>query len=385
MTKSTKRIISLAISLPIIGLGIFGMLYMMSLKEPPPKRSSAQGVREVTVSNVYPQSIPVSINLQGRLIAVETVPLFSEVTGVFQSSAKPFKLGVFYRKGELLASIDGTESRYSLLAQKAGFANLLAQAMPELKIDYSATFPAWDAYLKDFDPEQPLPELPPVANSAARYFLNGKNIFTRFYEIKAAEERLSKFELYAPVSGTLTEVSATVGALIRQGQPLGTLTANNYELAATVPVADLEYLKPGTKAALSGPSGKTYQATVNRVSTQIDPATQTATLYLSVQGEGLKEGLYLTGRAEGERVEDVIAVDQRLLVGTDEVYVVIDSTLARQTIEIVRRGDKQLFVRGLEAGTTILAEAVPGAYEGMRVKPNFRGSEPGAPVAKSND
>jgi len=86
MTKTTKRIISLALSLPILALGVAGMIILISQKEPPPKRSSVQGVREVAVQQVATQDVAVNISLQGRLVAVETVPLFAEVTGVFQTS-----------------------------------------------------------------------------------------------------------------------------------------------------------------------------------------------------------------------------------------------------------------------------------------------------------
>lgn len=382
MTKTTKRIISLVVSLPILALGVFGMFMLISQKEPPPKRSNVQGVREVAVKQILAQDVPVNVSLQGRLVAVETVPLFAEVTGVFQSSSKPFKVGIFFKKGDLLARLDATEARYALLAQKSAFANVLAQAMPELKIDYSSEFQAWDAYLRSFDPEKPLPALPEITDDAARYFLNGRNIFNQYYTIKGAEERMSKYELRAPVSGTLTEVGATVGALVRAGQPLGTLTASNYEMAATVPVADLNYMKPGTKASLVGPNGESYQGSVSRISTQIDPNTQTATLYLNVRGNGLREGLYLTGTAMGDKLDNVIALDQSLLVGTNELYVVRDSVLQREMVDIVRRGDKQVFVKGLPDGQFILGEAVPGAYVGMRVRPRKQKSS-ALPVAKA--
>ena len=369
MTKTTKRIISLALSLPILALGVAGMIILISQKEPPPKRSSVQGVREVAVQQVATQDVAVNISLQGRLVAVETVPLFAEVTGVFQTSSKPFKVGVYFKKGDLLARLDANEARYALLAQKSAFASLLAQVMPELKIDYNSEFSAWDSYLRAFDPEKPLPALPDIEDSAARYYLNGQNIFNQYYTIKGAEERISKYELRAPVSGTLTEVGATVGALVRAGQPLGTLTASNYELAATVPVSDLSYLKPGTKASLIGPNGESYQGSVSRISTQIDPTTQSATLFLNVRGKGLREGLYLTGTAAGDKLNDILALDQSLLVGTNELYVVRDSVLQREMVEIVRRGDKQVFVKGLPEGAFILGETVPGAYVGMRVRP----------------
>ena len=368
MSPTTKRIFGIVAGCLILVGAFLASGAIANSKEPPPKQTRTASVREVRVRQVAPATVEVDVQLQGRLVAFERVPIIAEVTGVFERSERPFKEGVFFRKGDVLAAINDTEARYALLAQKSTLANNLAQAMPELKIDYAATFPAWDAYLRDFDAEAPLPALPPVADDAARFFLNGKNIYTLYYQIKGNEERLAKYTLRAPFSGTLTEATATVGALVRQNQPLGTLTAARYELAATVPVADLAYLPRGARATLTGPNGATYTATVNRVSTQVDPATQSATVFLSVRGEGLREGLYLRGTVAGSPLDDAVVIDQRYLVGEGEVYAVRDSTLRRQTVEIVRRSDDQLYVRGLPAGTTILDEPLPGAYEGMRVR-----------------
>ena len=312
--------------------------------------------------------VQLDIPLQGRLVAFTSVPVIAEVTGTFARSARTFKEGVAYRKGELLARIDDTEARYALLAQKSSLAKSLAQAMPELKIDYPETFPRWDAYLRAFDPERTLAPLPPAANDAARFYLNGKDIYSQYYTIKGAEERLTKYTLTAPFSGVLTEVAATTGALVRAGQPLATLTATDYEMAASVPVRDLGYLPLGAQATLTGPNGETYRGRVSRVSTQIDPATQAATVYLDVSGAGLREGLFLSGGVKGAKVNDVVELDQRLLVGEDQVYVVADSTLERQQVEVVRRSGSSVYVRGIPAEVRLLKTSVPGAYEGMKVR-----------------
>jgi len=368
MTDLTKRRISIAIAIFILFGGYAAMQAISAQKEPPPKRERKESIREVAVRTVELASVNVDLSLQGRLVAFETVPVIAEVTGVFEASDRAFKEGVYYKKGDVLARINNTEARYSLLAQKSQLAKTLATVMPELKIDYKETFPAWDAYLRNFDPEKSLAPLPEVSDASARYFLNGRDIYNLYYTIKSVEERMTKYVLRAPFSGTLTNVTATKGALIRSGQPLASLTASSYEMAATVPVEDLSYLKTGTTAALKGPNGEAYTGRVSRISTQIDPNTQTAKIFLSVRGNGLREGLFLTGSAAGSPLDDVTSIDQSLLVGTNEVYVLDGTELQRQTIEIIRRGQKNIYVKGLSPGTQLLNEALPGAYNGMKVK-----------------
>ncbi len=343
--------------------------YKLRNSNPPqPKKPSATAVREVNTQLPVTAKVDLEVPLQGRLVAFQSAPVIAEVTGVFDNSAHAFKVGVTYRKGEVLARINDTEARYTLLAQKSTLARIIAQAMPELKIDYPETFPAWDAYLRGLNPERTLADLPPVATDAARFFLNAKDIYSQFYSIKSAEERYSKYTLRAPFTGVLTEVSTTTGALVRSGQPLATLTASDYELAASVPVRDLGFLPIGAKATLTGPNGETYRGTVSRLSTQIDPNTQAATVYLNVSGQGLREGLFLRGEVRGASLDGVVELDQRLLVGEDEVYVVPDSSLALRQVEVVRRVGDKVYVRGLPADLPVLEESISGAYEGMKVR-----------------
>ena len=368
MHPALRIALQLVAVLAIVGAGLAVSWKLKNSAAPPPKRPSVTAAREVEASRPTPAEVRLDIPLQGRLVAFQTVPIIAEVTGTFERSAHTFKEGVTYRRGELLARINDAEARYTLLAQKSTLAKSLAQAMPELKIDYPETFPAWDAYLRSFNPERTLPELPPVATDAARFFLNAKDIYTQYYNIKSAEERLAKYTLRAPFTGVLTEVSATSGALVRAGQPLATLTATNYELAASVPVADLSYLPVGATATLKGPDGEAYRARVTRISTQIDPNTQAATVYLDVSGQGLREGLFLNGSASGAKLADVVALDQRRLIGHNEIYVVQDSILVRQQVEVVRRSGDRVYVRGLPDTAQVLSAEVHGAYEGMRVR-----------------
>ncbi len=352
----------------LIGAAVAVSFKLQNSKAPEAKKPSVTAVREVDTQLPVAAKVDLDVPLQGRLVAFQTAPVIAEVTGVFDQSAHAFKVGVTYRKGEVLARINDTEAGYTLLAQKSTLARIIAQAMPELKIDYPETFPAWDAYLRAFNPEKAMPTLPPAATDAARFYLNAKDIYGQYYNIKASEERYSKYTLRAPFTGVLTEVSTTTGALVRSGQPLGTLTASDYELAASVPVRDLGFLPVGAKATLNGPNGEIYRGTVSRLSTQIDPNTQAATVYLNVSGQGLREGLFLRGEVRGASLDGVVELDQRLLVGEDEVYVVPDSSLALRQVEVVRRVGDKVYVRGLPGDVRVLNESVSGAYEGMKVR-----------------
>ncbi|MEM6771041.1 MAG: HlyD family efflux transporter periplasmic adaptor subunit, partial [Bacteroidota bacterium] len=161
------------------------------------------------------------------------------------------------------------------------------------------------------------------------------------------------------------------GAIIRPGQQLGELMANGYyELVATVPLSDLDYLKPGGQVELYSEdiAGK-WTGKVRRISDQIDPTTQTVSVYVGVSGANLREGMYLRGEADARTIVDAVEIDRDLLIDQEEVYVVEHDTLLRLLPVSVRKFNREtVIVSGLPEGAKLLTSDVAGAYDGMRVK-----------------
>ena len=203
-----------------------------------------------------------------------------------------------------------------------------------------------------------------------KYLVASRNLLSQFYSIKSAEERLSKYKIYAPFSGVLTATSIQPGALVRQGQKLGELmSTGSYELEATVPLSDMKFLGVGNKVTLSSPDiAGTWTGTVKRVSDQIDPATQSIKVYIGVSGSNLKEGMYLSGKVASTNIADSYSLPRKLLVNENEIYVVqTDSTLTLKEVEIEKLTANEVVIKGLENGTLILNQSPIGAYPGEKV------------------
>ena len=91
-------------------------------------------------------------------------------------------------------------------------------------------------------------------------------------------------------------------------------------------------------------------------------------VFIQVRGEGLNEGMYLEAMIEAREETSTFELDRKLLIGEDQVFVVEDSTLQLMTIEPVYYSDRTVVVRGLEDGTRILSNPVPGAHAGMPIQ-----------------
>lgn len=371
MNKTLRVIISTLLGAGIIAIGFFGMKYLGSQKQELPKKPEVVIRKKVSTIPIEKQAIPTTLEVQGRLQAFNKIALFSEVGGVLSATSRPFKVGTYFPKGATLLTIDDTETRLSLQAQKATLLNAIAMMMPDLKIDYPESFPQWEAYLQAFSVDEDLPPLPEAQNQAEKLFVAGRNLYTQYYNIKSVEERLRRFKVVAPFSGVLTQANIDVGAVVRTGQQVGELMATGeYELVATVPLSQLSYLKTGSKVKLRSEDIEgSWTGSIQRISDQIDPASQTVEVFVRVGGSELKEGMYLRGEAQASTLLDAVELDRNLLVNQNAVYILeSDSVLRLVPVEVLKFNRESVIVSGLEDGSRLVTNSIAGAFDGMLVQ-----------------
>ena len=353
-------------------IAAFAYNFLSAQKAPPKKKGFTENdARRVEVVIVENNLVPSTLDVQGRLVAYDKIDILAEVSGILESSSNSFKIGSRFAKGSVMLQIDSEEAKLNLLSQKSTLQNAITQLMPDLKIDYPESFEHWVAYLKQFDIEKPILAFPEPLNDKEKFFIATRNIHSQYYNIKSAETRLSKYNINAPFSGVITQASINAGSLVRVGQKLGELmNTNNYELEATVRLADLNYIKVGSVVSLhSGDIEGVWNGRVKRISDQIDGGTQTVIVYIGVTGNGLKEGMYLRGGVKLNNIENAFELSRDLLVNQSKVYKIQDdSILILQDVNVIKSTETTVIVNGLENGTQLLKEVFPGIFEGMVVE-----------------
>jgi multidrug efflux pump subunit AcrA (membrane-fusion protein) len=371
MRKSITSLLLALLGIAILAGGLFAFRYLSGKKTPPPKKEIVKRIKEVDTREVVNQEITTTLDVQGRLEAYNKIDLFSEVGGAVIATGKSFKKGTYFKKGSVLLGIDDGETRLNIQSQKASLLNAMAKMMPDLKTDYPESFTAWDTYLDGFSIDAPMESLPVPVTKQEKLFVAGRNIQTQYYAVKSLEDRLSKYVLYAPFSGVLTSTLINKGAVVRSGQQLGQLMATgHYELVATVPLSQLNYLQPGAEVRLvSEDIEGTWTGKVNRISDLVDPNSQTVDVFVGVRGNDLRQGMYLRGSATAKPIDGAVAIDRDLLINESEVYVLSNDSLLRLMPVTVRRFQRNTaIVTGLPDGAELVTSAVAGAYDGMPVR-----------------
>jgi len=315
-------------------------------------------------------STPITITTSGNLMAKNRVELYTEVQGIFNESSRAFKAGTWYKKGETLLALDMKEEVIALKAQKSSFYNQLVLLIPDLRLDYPEAIAKWDEYVRNFDVNQPLANLPEPESEKEKLFLSGRNIYTPFYNVQNLETQLQNYVVKAPFSGVLTQALVNPGALIRPGQKLGEFIDQSvYELEVAVNTSYGDLLGVGKTVQLHNiAKTKNWTGKVIRVNSLVDPASQTIPTFIQVRGEGLKEGMYLEAAITAKEEQNTYELNRKLLVENDKVFIVKDTILELVKVEPIYFKENTAVVKGLADGMKILSKPIPSAYAGMKVK-----------------
>ena len=358
----------------IVLIGGFALKSYLGSKAAPPERVTDAGkAPTVLVRRIEVGFVPNKIEVTGKLMADKRIEIFSEVQGVLLPSNKVFKEGVQFEQGERMLRIDSTEFYLNLMATKSNYVNSLVQLGPDIKFDFPNAYQKWNDYVESIDIKKPLPEILEVNDAKQKNFLTSRNVYNQFYSIRGQEEKLTKYNLQAPFSGVLSEGNLQPGTMIRVGQKLGTLIKpGSYELEASLNVNNSNLIQIGDSVILTSQDlpGK-WLAKVSRISQHVDKNTQTIKVYINVASDQLREGMYLSGYILSDGFEDATVVPRNLIAGTDQVYLISDSSLSLTKVDVLKISENEVVVKGLPLNGLMLGQVFSGAYNGLSISPKI--------------
>jgi multidrug efflux pump subunit AcrA (membrane-fusion protein) len=363
-----RKIITSIIGLLFIG-GAFLLARQLAIGKSQPKPIERKVKLPVSVETVKNINTPITLKTSGNLAAKNKVDIYSEVSGIFKSSAREFKPGSPYRKGQTLLLINSDEFRANIKAQKSNLYNQMVLFMPDLRLDYPDAFPNWEKYITHFDVQKPLEAFPEPQSEKEKLFVSGKGIYTSFFNITNLEERLDKYVIRAPFSGVLTEALVNPGALVRNGQKLGEFISTGvYEMEVDINVAYQGLLGVGKSVELHNlERTNKWPGKVVRVNGKVNQVSQTIKVFIQVAAPELREGMYLEADLVAKEENDTYELDRKLLFDENKVFVVRDSTLDVVEVQAVFFKESTVVVKGLQDGQQLMSRPVPGAYKGMRI------------------
>ncbi len=370
-----KKGVSLIIAVAIVILAVAFNKVISASKEK--EKKELEGHKGMLVNVIYPQTETIHHYLQetGKLRAVDRFEIVSQVDGQLLPSARKFKEGQSYRKGETILEIDHQEFYMNLLGQKSDFIKLATSILPDLKSDYPESYTEWRTYVSKIDVNKSLPKIPDAKSEQERFYLSGKGILSNYYSVKSGEEKLVKYTIKAPFTGIVTSVSAEAGTAVRPGSAMGTMiSTEQYDLQITIPLSNMDQINIGTIASLSSSeiSGE-WQGKVVRISGDIDEQSQSVKVFIRTSGQALKEGMYLNAEIKLNPLKDAMKVPRKMIDNNNRIFIVENNTLQLKEVQVITREKDYAIIKGLDEKSAVLATVIKSAYDGMPVRVNESG------------
>jgi len=371
MRKTITSIIAI-----ILVVGGYFYAQQLANKEKRQRPAPKKSISTVFYDKVMNGDVAISIEESGRLSAKNIIEVYSEVTGVMETSRNEFKAGTNYRKGEVLVKIRNNDYYANLQAQKSVLQNLITSVLPDLRLDYPEAYQKWDKYLQNFDMNKSIKDLPAPSSEKEKFFITGKNIYTTYYNTKNLEIILQKYTIRAPFNGILTEALVTPGTVVRPGQKLGEfIDPSVYELELAISQTFLPDLAIDKKVIVfdTENSELSWTGRITRINGKVNTTTQTVQVFVELRGVTLREGMFLKAEIDIRPKKNSFEVPRNMLVNDTRLFIVQDSSLVLTDVNVLYRTNKTAIINGLAEGTHVVVKPVPGGYAGMKVNPILNG------------
>jgi membrane fusion protein (multidrug efflux system) len=365
--KRQLLIVGISLAIVIVAIAAFFILSGMRkenvMRVPPPIK------KYVETQPVEYSSIETEVTAYGRVRTAQAIDLISEVSGRMTEGSIRLKAGQRFTRGTLLYSVDDKEASLNLKSTKSNFLRDLAAILPDLKIDYSDNFKVWESYFNDLDIDRNFPELPEPKSSQEKTFLATQGIYSSYYAIKSTEERLSKYRYYAPFDGSISEVVMESGAYVNTGTRIGRIIkSKSHELQVAVETDEIAWIQEGSPAGVySDETQQTWEGTVTRISDFVNENTQTVDVFISIVTNGHKifDGQFLRASIPSRTIENGLIIPRNILYNGSEVFVLRDTTLRTERVNVLRTDREQAIINGLSEGTDLVIEPLVNAHSGI--------------------
>ncbi len=370
-----KTIISSVIAVPIIlGIGFFLNNQLASLRDTKWKSAPPSRRKDVSVIPVKYSTISATIQSRGRVISNEQVDIISEVQGQILRGSIPLKPGQTFKKGQVLLRVDNQVSRMNIQSSKSEFINTLANMLPDLKLDYPDNFKAWETYYNNLDISKAFPKPPTPKSGQEKNFITSRGVYTKYYALLSEQENLGKHTIIAPFDGSFSEVSLQVGTVVSPGSRIAkAIRTDNLEVELPIDNGNLQWVANGDSVSLWSDDHRQFSGTITRIGNFVNPNTQSINLYVNVTPDKknpLYEGEYLEAEVFGKALPKGMEVPRSALRGKT-AFVVRDSALYSQEVEIIKTNPEHAIIRGLKEGELMVNEPLTSIQEGMPVIPRI--------------
>ena len=333
----------------------------------------------VTVAAAQKQTVPVTVQVNGSVVSLNSVDLRPQVTNTV--SEVHVKEGQFVKAGQLLFTLD----------QRPDQANL-AKARAQQQKDEATQADL----VRQYKRSQELVAQNFIAKSAADSTLSqleaqSAAVAADRAAVQSAQVALGYSTLRAPIAGRIGAVNIYPGTLVQPAGTLVTITQlDPIAVSFPVPEGQLQDLLAAARLktrveAVSKGRKEPLVGALSFVDNTVDPliGTVRAKAVFDNSDQGLWPGQFVETRVTVRTLPDVTVVPAAaimMLAEGNALYVVnADQTAARRKVQTIYTFGTQVVVRGVEPGEMVVIEGKQNVRPGGKVRIEGAAAPAGAP------
>jgi len=343
-------------------------------------------LKKVEVLEIKKEPTKMTIRSQGTVIPGTQSSLVSQVAGRIVSKSGDFEAGGFFRKGDVLLSVESSDYRLGVTQAKSQ----VAQAELALQLEEQQASIAkeeWNSI--NSTPISPLVAREPQL-AQARAALEAAKA-----NLQRANLDLSRASIRAPFTGRVRTTSTDVGQYVTPGTPLGMIySVDLAEVRLPVPDEALAFLQipqngfktskfKGPEVILRAPfAGKLreWNGRIVRMEGEIDAKSRMIYLVAEVvdpynmsnnsDQHALMAGLFVEADIVGRSIEDLVSIPRAALRNSNQVLIVnSENKLSIREVNVVREsGDTAFIGNGVKNGERLCITPLTVATNGMQVE-----------------
>lgn len=413
MTYRVRIAPKILLPIVLIAASLAGASYLRATKPEvaaAPEIEPVWNVRAVTIERRDHQP---TLDLYGELVAGREVTIQPKVAGEVVEASPKLREGGRFAKGEMLLRIDPFDyqatidelladareakaKRDELLANRATEEMMLAldrdqRVLIERDVErYERLSGSRAASEKAFDDARLA-----LSRQAGTVAAREQAIIVldaRLAQQKAAIQRLSVTErraerdlahtvIKAPFAGLIADVDAEIGQQLGANDAVARLI-DDQSLEISFQLADADFGRLWQSGLIGrrvtgrwrlGAATFTLPATIARVVPLIDPASGGVTVYASLDGHHddvpLRPGAFIEVAMLDHLYRDVVELPASALFGQSTVYVIEDSRLRAEMVDLVTtRGDRVLIATDIAEGAVVLTSRLAEVAPGLKVE-----------------
>jgi RND family efflux transporter MFP subunit len=388
------RTITVKLMLPllIVAGGIAGMQIMALSKVPPVKEVPVSPGTLVETMTVKQVPWPVSVHATGTVQSRREAKIAPQVSGRVTHLADTLFTGGFFKKGELLFTIEASD--YALLADKSRASLAKAEYnLAQVESQARVARMEWDRILLD-EKEKPNPLVlytPQLKEAKANFTSARADLSQRLLDIR-------RTRVYAPFNCRIREKQIDLGQYVAGGTTSLVVTGTDVaDIVVPVPLGELKWLSvprngngESASAVISismGGGDITWQGKVHRSLGEVDPKGRMIRLVVGVADPyglsgkeqsasiDLAEGLFVDVTMAGSPLKTVIPIPVDTLREGNTVWVMnANNQLEIRKVTVIRKEREKVLVgSGLAGEERIILTHISGAANGMKLRERQEG------------